>query len=452
MQYQQCRQLKNEGEQLLKAKQYAQAAELYKQAFDLCTDDFAASKYIHCLCRVDERTAYEAAVFAKKAAQLFPNNQHIKREWAWALYYSYLKSTDSDDDKEDEYVDDLISEQTSSANFNNKVKAARKILQLTGDLFTCKLAVFAICKEAKLQKKWESMLEFAQQLEPSTLSLDTSEFNGRRNKSDYQRWSFAITRSSLELGLYDECKKYAHDAIEKFPEDSFFFRWWEALANTRLGSIEEGLHQLEYLNMRFRKEWYVQRDIAEAHMRLGQYDDAWLWFCRAASNQGDIKGRITMLKSMVDLLQRLEHWQATYEHLLLIWAIEIEFGYKYVERTRQQIIEFRKHHADHLQASPEMETSTPTIPTTIKPCRTTWQKTLRLAHPTQRGSISFLNEEKRFGFVTNDNGRFHFKFNAFKGKPEHDIWVEFETEDSFDQKRSETSKIAVNIRPLRTAI
>ncbi len=42
--------------------------------------------------------------------------------------------------------------------------------------------------------------------------------------------------------------------------------------------------------------------------------------------QGDIKGRITLSKSMRDLLQRLGHWQVTYDHLLLTWAIEVEYN------------------------------------------------------------------------------------------------------------------------------
>lgn len=449
LQYQQCRQLKNEGEQLLKAKQYAKAAQLYKQAFDLCKDSYAASRYIQCFCRTGDEAAREAAKFARQVAQLFPDNQYIRKEWAWALYYGYLKSTDGDDDKEDEYLDDLAPEQTTPpADFNTRVKAARNILRLTSDPFARKLAVFAICKEAKLQKKWELMFEFAQLLDPSTLSLEANEFNGRKNKSDYQRWLFAITRSSLELGQYDECQKYVRDAIEKFPGDSFYFHWWEAQANIRLGNIEEGLHQLEYLNMCFRKEWYIQRDIADAHMRTSQYDDAWLWFCRAASRQGDIKGRITMLKSMVDLLQRLEHWQVAYDHLLLIWAIEIEFGYKYIERTRQQIIEFRRHHADHILASTEAETSIPTISSAIRPCRVLWQKTIR-----QQGTITSIKGERGFGFITDGKDSFHFILDDFiaQVKPEIGMQVEFEPQDSFDKRQNKPGKIAVNIRPLRIA-
>lgn len=448
MPYQQCRQLKDEGEQLRKAQQFAKAAQLFKQAFDLCHDSYAASRYIYCLCRTGDGPAREAAKFARQVAQQFPNNQYIRNEWAWALYYGYLRSTETDDAGEDEYFDDLAPEQATPADFATRVKAARNIFKLTTDSLPRMRAAFALCKEAKLLKKWESMLEFVQQLDPNTLSLEPNDFNGRRNKSDYQRWSFYITRSSLELGHYDECKKYARNAIEKFPNDSLYFYWWEALANICMGDIEEGLHQLEYINMRFPRQWYIQRDIADAHVRLGQYDNAWTWYCRAASMQGDIKGRITMLKLMCDLLQRLGHWQATYDHLLLTWAIEVEFGYKYAERTHQQILEFRKRNAGHLQNSSEVETSAPSISSTIKPCRAAWQKTIR-----QRGTIKSIIADRRFGFITDGNDSFHFTFDAFaaREKPEVGMQVEFEPQDSFDKKRNQPGKIAVNVRPVRAA-
>ncbi|HZU66038.1 MAG TPA: hypothetical protein VFA09_02070 [Ktedonobacteraceae bacterium] len=449
LQYQQCRQLKDEGEQLRKAQRFSEAAELFKKAFELCHDSYAASKYIHCLCRTGDEAARVAAKFARQAEQQFSDDQYIKKEWAWALYYGYLKDAEGDEIEEAENIDDQAPEQIApSADLTTKVKAGRTIFRLTTDLFARKQAAFAICKEAKLLKKWDLVLEFAQQLDPQMLSLEQKELNGRRLLSDYQRWAFAITRALLELERYDECITHAREASEKFPQESFHFQRWEALAKIRMGQVEDGLKQLEYLNMRFPKQWYIQSDIANAHVRLGQDEDALLWFSRAAMMPGDPHGRILILKSMCEVLQRLANWQAVYEHLRLIWIIELELGSKrYAERTEQHLHEFQRLHADQLRIV--SEDGIPTLSSALKPCRVTWQKTIKSAQPTQRGRISFLDEEKRFGFVTNDEGRFHFKFNTFRGKPELNMWVEFETEDSFDQKRGKASKIAVNVRPAK---
>lgn len=449
LQYQQCRQLKDEGEQLRKAQRFSEAAQFFKKAFDLCHDSYAASRYIHCLCRTGDEAARVAAKFARQAEQQFSDDQYIKKEWAWALYYGYLKDAEGDEIEEAENIDDQAPVQLSpSADFTTKVKACRTIFRLTTDLFARKQAAFAICKEAKLLKKWDLILEFTQQLEPQMLSIEKKELNGRRLLSDYQKWAFAITRAMFELERYDECITHAREASEKFPQESFHFQRWEALAKIRMGQVEDGLKQLEYLNMRFPKQWYIQSAIAKAHVRLGQYDDALLWFCRAGNMPGDIKGRIVPLKSMCEVLQHLAHWQAVYEHLRLIWIIELELGSKRnAERTEQQLHEFQRLHADQLRIV--SEAGVPTLPSSLKPCRVTWQKTIRSAQLMQSGRISFLDEGKSFGFVTNDAGRFHFKFNTFRGKPELNMWVEFETEDSFDQKRGQASKIAVNVRPTK---
>lgn len=449
LQYQQCRQLIEAARQLDQAHQYSEAAQRYRQAFDLCRDNFAASRYIHCARKSGVPGAREAVTFGRQVQDLLQENEHVRREYVWAAYDGYLKNTERTEDEEDENLDEPEQEKVeASVDFTVMVKAARRILELTAEPLPRKLSVFAICKEAKLLRRWELMCWFAQQLDPQTPSLEQKELNGRRLPSDYQKWTFAIIRALLELERYEECIVYAREASEKFPEDSFHFQRWEALAKIRMGQVEDGLRQLEYINMRFPKQWYIQSDIANAHVQLGQYEDALLWFCRAASMPGDIKGRIITLKSMCDVLQRLAYWQAVYEHLRLVWAIELEQGSKRnAVRTEQQLHEFQRLHANQLQIASENGVST--IPSALKPCRTTWQKRIRLAHPTQSGRISFLNEEKRFGFVTNDDGRFHFKFNAFRGRPELNAWVEFEMEDSFDQKRGEASKIAVNIRPVK---
>ncbi len=447
LQYQHCRQLIDEARRFDQAHQYGEAAQRFRQAFDLCRNDFAVSRYLHCARKSGIAGAREAVAFGRQIPDLLQENEYVRREYIWAVYDGYLKSSDRSDNEEDENLAGIEQEKAEGpVDFALMVKAGRSILKLTPELLPRKLVVFTICKEAKRLGKWEWMYWFAQQLDSQTLSLEQEEFNGRHLPSDYQKWAFAITRALFELERYDECIAQACITSEKLPQDSFHFQRWEALARIRIGQVEDGLKLLEHINIRFPKQWYVQNDIANTHVRLGQYEDALLWFCKAANMPGDIKGRIAALKSMREVLQRFEHWQAVYEHLRLIWVIELGLASKRnAERIEQQLYEFQRLHADQLRIV--SEAGVPSLPSALKPCRMNWQKTIRSAQPTQSGRVSFLNEEKRYGFVTNDNGRFHFKFSAFRGKPELNIWVEFETEDAFDQKRGEASKTAVNIRP-----
>ena len=162
---------------------------------------------------------------------------------------------------------------------------------------------------------------------------------------------------------------------------------------------------------------------------------------------GDIKGRIVTLRSMCDLLQRLDRWQAVYEHLWLVWAIEEAYNsHQYAERTRQRINEFKKRYAEQLHVSSETENSAPTISIALKPCRITWQQVLR-----KSGIIQYLNSEKRFGFIVNGSDRYHFIFDAFtsRDKPEVGMQVEFEPQDSYDRKRNQPGKIALHVRAVK---
>ncbi len=448
MPYQQCRQLKDEGDQLRKTQQYTKAVHLFKQAYDLCHDSYAASKYIHCLRKSGATAAREAVKFGRQVITIFPDDEYIKREYIWAIYDGYLKIADRDDQEEHERFDDLEPEKVEPpVEFKVMVHATRHLLKLTTEPLPRTLAVLALCKEAKRLEKWEVMREFAQQLDATTLSLEQKELNGRRLPSDYQKWAFYITRALLELEYYDECMRYAWAAIEQYPDDSLHFRRWEALAKIRSGRVQEGLSQLEEANIRFPKQWYIQSDIANAYVRLGRFDDAWLWYCRAVMMPGDIKGRIVTLRSICDLLQRLDRWQAVYEHLRLVWAIEEAYNsQQYAERTRQRINEFKKRYAEHLHISSETENRAPTIPIALKPCHITWQQALR-----KSGTIQYLNPEKHFGFIVNGSDRYHFSFDAFtsRDKPEVGMEVEFEPQESYDRKRKQPGKIAIHVRVVK---
>lgn len=181
--------------------------------------------------------------------------------------------------------------------------------------------------------------------------------------SDKLRWFYAITAALFNMESYDECLDYAHKAIEGFPNDSFHFRRWEAFINIRTDHIEEGVEQLKYIDARFPRQWYVQSDIAHAYMQLKQFEEAWLYFCKGAIAQGDIKGRVRMISSMVDVLQKLERWQSAYEHLYLLWAIETAQGNRQrAEGSRQRILDLRKRHAGAFSSiQEEVSTTAPSI-------------------------------------------------------------------------------------------
>lgn len=127
-------------------------------------------------------------------------------------------------------------------------------------------------------------------------------------------------RACLELERYEECRRFAGEGMERYP-NVMLFPWWHGLARVRGGEVEAGLRDLQEIERRFVAPWYVRRDIGDVYERLGQDADAWGWYCAAARSSGDMRSRIPMLARMGRLLERLERCSLAMDHLLLAWAL-----------------------------------------------------------------------------------------------------------------------------------
>jgi hypothetical protein len=153
-----------------------------------------------------------------------------------------------------------------------------------------------------------------------------------------------------------------------------FFPWWHALAQVRGGEAEVGLRELEQVHRGYVAPWYLRRDIAEANERLGRDEEAWRWYCGAALSPGELKSRVPMLGVMARILDRLSRYPLALDHLLLAWALAArERGWeKAVEKNREQVEAFLKHHAAELGLSVELVKGIPDPTALLARCRQAW--------------------------------------------------------------------------------
>lgn len=441
------RELSDEAKKLEAAGQFAQAAELYKQSYELYQGAFVASRYIRCLRKAGKSDV--AVDFGRQLPKQLQDDTHVHSAVAWALYDVYLKK---DANKDDNEVADVEREVQNSADFQKMQKAARYILKKssdTEDILRIR-TIFAICNEAKQRGQWQVMYNFAVQLAPERLSTEQQERDGRKLPSDYQRWLYLMIRSLLELKRYTECLDFADKGIERYPGEKLF-HWWHACAKKALGQVAEALSALERIDTRFPKEWYIQRDIADGYTQLQKYDDAWVWFSKAACS-GDLKASYKMFEQMSMLLEHLGRWQEAYAHLQLACAIaERENWQRPAEALRGQLFQFRKRHAGHLSFG--TDGAIEPLPILFRRCKDMWQATIYTSRPQGKGCITIVNEEKKFGSIKADNGDIHFWFRDVIGgiTPVVGMEVEFEVEKSYDQKKQRDSTKAVNVRPVRSS-
>ena len=447
------RELSDEAKKLEVAGQFAQAADLYKQSYDLYPGSFVTSHYIRCLREIGKSA--EAVKFGRQLSRQLREDPFVHKKLSWAMYDVYLKKTESMEDNE---FDDVEHEQHSNPDFQIMQEAARYILSRAPaeENILRTRTIFAICNEAKQRGNWQIMYDFAVQLDPGRLSTEQREWNGRKLPSDYQSWLFKVVRSLLELERYEECLDFASKGIEKYPSEKLFY-WWQACAKKALGQVKEALQELEQIDTRFPKEWYIQRDIADRHVELQEYDVAWIWFCKAANCPGDPKGRFKMFESMSMLLEHLDRFQEAYDHLQLATMItEREQWGRPAEVLRGKLIQFRRRHEELVVLSSGI--SGEGWPSLYSRCCTLWQKTIHASRFTYKGQIIKINDERKSGFIRRSNSEnakdiyFRFRDVTKRVTPVVGMEVEFEVEKSFDPGKNQESLAAVNIRQLKSSV
>src|SRR6266566_3255043 len=171
------RELSDEAKKLESTGQFDQAAELYKQSYDLYPGSFVTSHYIKCLRK--QGKSVEAVEFGRQLSKQLLDDSYVHKELSWAIYDVYLKKTESIVNDE---VDDLEHEKQSSPDFQKMQDVVRYILgkaSATDDLLRIR-TIFAICNEAKRRGSWQVMYDFAVQLDPERLSCEKEEWNGQR--------------------------------------------------------------------------------------------------------------------------------------------------------------------------------------------------------------------------------------------------------------------------------
>ena len=447
------RELSDEAKKLEAAGQFAQAADLYKQSYDLYPGSFVTSHYIRCLREIGKSA--EAVKFGRQLSGQLREDPFVHKKLSWAMYDVYLKKADSMEDNE---FDDVGHEQHDNQVFQKMQEAARYILSRASaeDEILRTRTIFAICNEAKQRGNWQIMYDFAVQLDPGRLSTEQREWNGRKLPSDYQNWLFKMVRSLLELERYEECLDFASKGIEKYPSEKLFY-WWQACAKKALGQVKEAIQELEQIDTRFPKEWYIQRDIAYGHVELKEYDVAWLWFCKAANCPGDEKGRFKMFESMSMLLEHLDRFQEAYDHLQLAAIVaEREKWGRSAEALRGKLNQFRRRHEEHVVLPSNI--SGKDWPSLYSRCRTLWQKTIQASLLTYKGQIIKINEERKSGFIRRSNSEnardiyFRLRDVVKKVDPVVGMEVEFEVEKSFDPAKNQESLAAVNIRQAKSTV
>ena len=305
-----------------------------------------------------------------------------------------------------------------------------------------------LCREAKKRKDWQTTLDFASQLDASSLDTESKEWNGRRMMPDYQQWLYAMIKPLFHLERYEECKQLVYVAIERYPHDKQF-HLYAARISMSLGLAEEAVRELERIDMRFPKEWYIQRDIAEGYMQLQKSNEALLWFCKTAScPPGDLSKRFKIFLDMAYLLEDQEKLEEAYDHLqLALMIVEREKWLHSIKTVTEQLTQFRRQHATSIALELFTQDNWSLL---LQRCKTFWRKTVDETQKRGSGHIKTI-KEGRYGFIRTEADDIHFKMkDVIRGvNPIEGMEVTFDIIMSYDSNRNEYKPSAKNVRPMK---
>ncbi|GHT09903.1 hypothetical protein FACS189426_09280 [Bacteroidia bacterium] len=241
----------------------------------------------------------------------------------------------------------------------------------------------------------------------------------REIASKKEQYYMLHSRALLEKGEFDECIKLCEEALGLFEklhyDNDVWFRWRIALSYEGLGEYQKSLDlQLELLKRK--KEWFIQKEIAEQYYRLGEYEKSLVYALDSALNFGDNDKKINTFIVLANTLEKLGKMEEAQLHNHLI------------EKIKRKDID---------------------VENEISNLKTVWN-TLRYSEKkSYSGIIKSLLPNGKAGFVETDNGKsYYFSLRDFKASPKKAIAgtkVRFYLAEGFDAKKNMKTMNAVEL-------
>jgi tetratricopeptide (TPR) repeat protein len=216
------------------------------------------------------------------------------------------------------------------------------------------------------------------------------------------------------------------------------------LAAKKTGHPEEALKDLLKLIGK-RKEWFIQHEIAELYLELGEPEATLKYALESALNHGDLDKKGKVLTLLYNLLNAQGHTQEALDHIKLKNKVALESGHRPNPGEIQM-----------LQSQGVVVEQLPPAKTLEKNLRTFWIKLLDDFKPTLKGTINKILDTGQAGFISKNKKEFYyFQIKSFRGDKKLCVvgqQVSFQLEEGFDKKKNQPTQNAVNVRPLEKPV
>lgn len=426
--------LRNNANQLRKAQRYKEAVQLYSQLwnnFRKSCNEWDGWGYAYCLQKL--RLYKDALEICREVFRINPNFSNIKYVYAWSIYYTEIKKEKIEDE----------------ALFIKAAEAITQLCQQDDKYSPYNSTIFRVIEyyKNKTIPNSDKILEWLNKLDPTNLETKPyqiiDENNKKRELASMLEQYFMFRSTALyDKNMWVECIDCCEQALKKITKfhynNDVWFKRRIALSLWKIGNTEKALSFLLEI-LQFKKEWFIQYEIAELLLQKGEIETALDYALDAVLNYGDLEKKLNLIMLLAEILKLKGENEITKKHILLVYLLRKTKGWK-IPQHLIQLIEDMNINTQGYPGLNELESE----------LRKTWLQ-LKFENKQQyTGKIKTILPNNFAGFIELENGEtYYFSAKEFIGnKNEMRVGaiVTFYLEAGYDRKKNKRVKNAIKVR------
>ena len=340
--------------------------------------------------------------------------------YSWSLYQLYIKDA-YDEDKLYESAE-LVTELVRQDDLNKRPVCA----------YT--QTVFKVLDQLYAENDYYDLLAWLDKINPELLDQKRFETEDRVYRSKKEKYYDYATKAYFEAEDYEKCIETSKEALESldvFTNNSdVWYNWRIAKSYRELLDNSEALRYLEEV-AKVKKDWFVQKEIAENYYVLGEDEKAQDYICEAVLTNDPLTIKVNLYHLAYKILKEINP-ELALKHAELFCAIKLENDSKVPDDIEELLIDEETLDKNALESE----------------IRQYWTMYKFKDQELKNGTVTRIFEHGRSGFITSDDDEsVYFNVSEYKGDDlKVGDYVSFYTEKSFDKSKNRESTRAVNIR------
>lgn len=273
-------------------------------------------------------------------------------------------------------------------------------------------------------------------INPDLLDSEPKRLTGKDQlfSSDRELYLNLYSKALFSDSAFLQCAEVCQQAFSLKLTQRIWFERRYALCLAKTGRMEEAYALFQSISAQ-KGEWYIYYETALAAFRLQNLSDAELYALKALAAPGKIETKIHLWELLRDLMAHNHRYDLATELLKLIAAIKHQMNWTVSQELQRELATYN--------ISREKLAGFKELLRSIRP--------KLILTPGLEGSatgiITKLLSESVAGFISSGASSYYFRAVDCHGfKPVLNAGVRFDLVESFDAKKQQKSKRAVNVR------